>query len=238
MKVGVDAVILGAWVNVTGKHKVMDVGCGCGVISLMVAQRNPQAVIHAIDIDEESVAEAMENFTNSPWSSNLTAVCANFMDLERTGGISGGIGQNKGDVTSIYTDRKYDLIVSNPPYFDSGVSEIETRRERARHQGELSPYTILTIGKSVLQPDGVVAMVIPFEQKEDLIAFATSNGYFLQRELVVRGREGKQPKRSFMEFKWGIDKTDTVCEEMSIETSEGEYTIAYHDLCRDFYLKF
>lgn len=238
MKVGVDAVILGAWVNVGGKHMVMDVGCGCGVISLMIAQRNPQAVIHAIDIDEESVEEAKENFTNSPWSSNLTAVCANFMDLERTGGISGGNGQNKGDVTSIYTDRKYDLIVSNPPYFDSGVSEIETRRERARHQGELSPYTILTTCKTVLQPDGVVAMVIPFEQKEDLIAFATSHGYFLQRELAVRGREGKQPKRSFMEFKWGIDKTDTVCEEMSIETLKGEYTIAYHDLCRDFYLKF
>lgn len=237
MKVGVDAVILGAWVNVTGKHRVLDVGCGCGVISLMVAQRNPQAVIHAIDIDEESVAEAMENFTNSSWSNNLTAVCANFMDLKGTD-ISCWNHLSKDEVNSIDTDRKYDLIVSNPPYFDSGVSEIETRRERARHQGELSPYTILTIGKRVLQPAGVVAMVIPFEQRVDLIAFATSHGYFLQRELAVRGREGKQPKRSFMEFKWGIDKTDTVCEEMSIETSEGEYTIAYHDLCRDFYLKF
>lgn len=237
MKVGVDAVILGAWVNVTGKHKVMDVGCGCGVISLMIAQRNPQAVIHAIDIDEESVEEAKENFTHSPWSSNLTAVCANFMDMMRTG-ICSGNHRSKVAEKSNETDRKYDLVVSNPPFFDSGVSEIETRRERARHQGELSPFTILTTCKTVLQQDGVVAMVIPFEQREDLIAFATSHGYFLQRELAVRGREGKQPKRSFMEFKCGNDRTDTVCEEMAIETSEGEYTIAYHDLCRDFYLKF
>ena len=101
MKVGTDGVLLGAWCPVAEARRVLDVGTGCGVIALMVAQRNRQALIEGIDIDQDSIAEARLNFANSPWNNRLTAIEGDFNDMDG--------------------DARYDLIVSNPPYFTNGA---------------------------------------------------------------------------------------------------------------------
>lgn len=223
MKVGVDAVILGAWCDVANRNAILDVGCGCGVIALMIAQRNNSACITGIDIDDASVMESSENFHNSPWHARVRAVCGNFLEYS--------------------WDGRYDLILSNPPYFDSGVSEIGTRRERARHQGDLSPYSLLSKGRELLNDNGSVCMVIPYEQREEIVDFAGAEGFILHRELLVSGREGKAYKRCFLDFRLALGMPGNEVEEamreiIAIETEEGSFTEEYVSLCRDFYLKF
>ena len=217
MKVGVDAVILGAWAGVDGMDRILDVGCGCGVISLMAAQRNISAVITGIDIDSDSVTECNENFINSPWSSRLKAVHCDFLEY--------------------HNDTSFDLIVSNPPYFDSGISDPETARLRARHEGALSPATLLEKGRDLLTPQGRIALVTPADRETTLIREAESIGLSPRRIMRVSGRPEKDVKRIFLEF-GQINGESPEISSMSIEKTPGEFTDEYLDLCRDFYLKF
>ncbi len=220
MKVGVDAVILGAWADSTGSS-ILDIGCGCGVISLMMAQRNPNARIIGIDIHEQSVIEANDNFNSSPWNTRLEAKNIDFMEFPE--------------------NKLFDLLISNPPYFDSGIVEPDTPRLIARHESFLSPKSILRKGKNILKEKGRIALVVPFEREEEVKGEALASGYFTLRILRVSGSEGKMPKRSFMEFV--TDPAHESAYERAIQTfciqnREGEYTSEYHSLCEDFYLKF
>lgn len=219
MKVGVDAVILGAWADVSDSSTILDVGCGCGVISLMCAQRNPLAHITGIDLHSESIQEARENFNSSPWSDRLYPILIDF---------------NK------FCDRfkgKLDYIISNPPYFDSGVGMPGTVREKARHQGNLSPEIIIERGKNLLSDKGKIGIVIPSEQTDSLTEYAGTIGLNLYRKLIMTGREGRPPKRTFIEFAINQENNPkTEC--ITLEKANGEYTNDYRFLCRDFYLKF
>lgn len=221
MKVGVDAVVLGAWVDAAPCRHALEVGCGCGVISLMLAQRFADMEITAIDIHQDSVAEAAANFADSPWSNRLTAASANYLNMER------------GEVP-------YDLIISNPPYFDSGVKDIDTPRLTARHCGELNPASLLAHAAGLLAPQGRVVMVVPFDHYEQLCRAAVQIGFTLTRALLMRGREELAPKRAFVEFSRrdasGIPAP--LIEVLTVETAPNDYTSQYRALCRDFYLKF
>lgn len=219
MKVGVDAVILGAWADVSAAKTILDVGCGCGVISLMCAQRNPEATITAIDIHPESIAEAQENFSLSAWNERLKAELADFNEFCHN------------------FREKFDYIISNPPYFDSGIDTPETVREKARHQGNLSPEIILEKGRALLTPQGKIGMVIPFEQSDKIKEFAQLYGMSACRELIMTGREGREPKRVFIEFYFNSNQ-DLRTEYLTLEKADGEYTEEYRSLCHDFYLKF
>lgn len=232
MKIGVDAVILGAWADVEGARHILDVGTGCGVIALMCAQRNHIAVVKGIDIDEASVTEANSNFRNSEWSNRLHAELISFDEV----------------------GEKYDLIVSNPPFFDSGVENPQSRRESARHQASLSPKHLLQRAKDLLLPNGKLVMIFPAEQLDDVRQFGASVGISLHKALFVSGRVGASPKRVVTEFHHNssalsnlpykdceiekLSDTDYVIERIAIEASPGVFTDKYIDLCRDFYLKF
>ena len=141
MKVGTDGVLLGAWCPVEGIHRVLDVGTGCGVIALMVAQRNSEAVITGIDIDEGAIEEAGLNYANSPWSERLTATLADFNDMK--------------------DNDRFDLIVSNPPYFTNGVLPTGDARTTARHTGSLS-YRQLIEGASLITRRSQEATIITY----------------------------------------------------------------------------
>lgn len=224
MKIGVDAVVLGAWADITDARSILDAGCGCGIISLMCAQRNPEAKILAIDIDAESVNESFENFKNSPWSERLIAKLTDFNLLAAT-----------------FTDlnlceNKFDYIISNPPYFDSGIVNPESVRLRARHQDDLSPTILLEKGVDLLSESGKIGLVIPNNQGEELIQKARGYGLYLQRLLKMRGREGREFKRFFLEFGKEMRKKDIGT--LSIEYADGSFTKDYISLCKDFYLKF
>ncbi len=222
MKIGVDAVILGAWADVQNARTVLDVGCGCGVIALIIAQRNQSAQISAIDIDSESVEEAAENFSASPWSDRVMTKEIDFNDY-----CSQHIERNI---------EPLDYIISNPPYFDSGINTPNSIRLKARHQGELSPSIILEKGSALLSDKGIIGMVIPVEQTGGLIEFANSMGLNLIRKMIMTGREGREPKRCFIEF--GKESKSVATEQLTIEFSDGSFTPEYQFLCRDFYLKF
>lgn len=228
MKVGVDAVILGAWADIGEADSILDVGCGCGVISLMCAQRNAQrnahAKIHAIDIDESSVEESGENFQNSPWSCRLSCELTDFNVFCRR------IEEDS------HADRKLDYIISNPPYFDSGIENPATARMQARHQDALSPAVILEKGRDMLSAKGKIGMVVPIEQAEELEFRATKVGLYLQRMMIMTGREGKEAKRAFMEF--GKQSRKKEIGTLTIECADGSFTPEYISLCKDFYLKF
>ncbi|MDE6547465.1 MAG: methyltransferase [Muribaculaceae bacterium] len=225
MKVGVDGVLIGCWADTENAKRILDVGTGCGLIALIMAQRAPEAFIDAIDVDPPSIEEASENISASPWSDRLRAVLCNYSDVRSL--LKDGDG--------------YDLIVSNPPYFDSGVVEIVTAREKARHQGELSPLSLLIGSKDILKQGGSVAMVFPSELSSALEEEARSLGYSLMRKCLVRGHEEAPYKRVLIQWKYNKGSSDPLhvpLDYLTLESSINIPTDEYRSLCKDFYLKF
>ncbi len=224
MKVGIDGVLIGCWTDVIGARRILDVGTGCGLIALIMAQRSPEAEVTGIDIDEASTEEALENVQNSPWSDRIHIIYGCFPT----------------ELNSSH-DQSYDLIVSNPPYFDSGVSKITTSRERARHQDSLSPSSILYDSISMLSPYGSLAIVVPSDFTSSLEEEARNLGYSLMRKCLVRGHENAPYKRVLLQWKRGISDDfheKNLFQEETLETKRGEPTEFYRNLCKDFYLKF
>ncbi len=224
MKVGVDGVLIGSWADVEDVKTILDVGSGCGLIALMMAQRCPIAKVTGIEIDPDSVEEASENVNNSEWADRIKIILGNFPE----------------DI-NLAEYGKFDLIVSNPPYFDSGVTDIATRRERARHQGGLSPSALLQASKLLLTPKGKIAMVVPAEISSALEKEAESLGFSLMKKCLVRGHEDAPYKRSLLQWRRVDDtaeKEDDITEYLTLETSQNIPTEEYRKLCKDFYLKF
>lgn len=224
LKVGVDGVLVGAWADVSGASRILDVGTGCGMIALMMAQRTSAAEIIGIDCDPESVEEAILNAAESPWSDRVRIEEADFTEF----------------ASSMETGH-FDLIVSNPPFFDSGVKEADTARLKARHQGGLSPSAILIKGRNILKSGGIIVMIVPAESSETLKEEAHDLGYALKRECLVRGHANAPFKRTLLEWRYVSDSEKTCIPEMSTLTLEeppGSPTEEYRSLCKDFYLKF
>ncbi|MDE6561901.1 MAG: methyltransferase [Muribaculaceae bacterium] len=226
MKVGVDGVLIGCWTETGNAKRILDVGTGCGLIALIMAQRTPGAFIEAIDVDEPSIEEASENFSVSPWSERVRAFLCNYCDVR----------------SLLKKDEGFDLIVSNPPYFDSGVTEIESAREKARHQGELSPLSLLSGAKDILNPGGSVAMVLPCDLSTALEEEARNLGYSLLRKCLVRGHKEAPYKRALIQWIYDNGLSDQLnevpTEYLTLESSPNIPTDLYRELCKDFYLKF
>ena len=215
MKVGTDGVLLGAWCPVEGIHRVLDVGTGCGVIALMIAQRNGGAVITGIDIDDGAIEEANLNFANSPWGERLTANLADFNDLK------------DGD--------RYDLIVSNPPYFTDSLPSPEASRTIARHTRSLTYRQLIEGATRLLTSEGSLALISPTDAESDIIEAATFASLPVRRITRVIPVQGAAPKRTL----WTLSRRDIPYKEdvLTIAHPDGTFTQEYIDLTRDFYLK-
>lgn len=225
MKVGVDAVLLGSWVTPDGKQ-ILDVGTGCGIIALMLAQRNHNAKIFGIDIHSDSVKEAKENFSSSPWNTRIEASLKSFSEL-----IS-------------ECEDCFDLIVSNPPFFDSGVNEFNNARMAARHQGLLSPEILIMNASSLLKSSGRLGLIVPSEFFSILREKGISTGLTLSRAMFVKDHPSSSIKRVMLEFIKN-DSANTVTsiteEKVPVLTMFDEQrnpTEEYRKLGHDFYLKF
>lgn len=217
MKVGVDAVLLGAWVG-DNVSEILDVGTGCGVISLMLAQRFPNATIDAVDTDVPSVEEADENFSRSLWAHRMKVWRAEF------------------PTDFVKATKTYDLIVSNPPFFQSGIDSPTSQRERARHQDKLSVQSLLEFSPSLLKEEGILAFIFPLEYLEATLDKAKENDFFPRRICKIKNREGKKSKRVMIEFQKSVN-SELIWEELTLFKG-GKPTEEYKNLCRDFYLKF
>ena len=221
MKVNTDGVLLGAAMTIReGDRFLLDIGTGTGTIALMAAQRvNEPIHIDAIDIDEPSASEAAMNFQNSPWSESLHAHNMSLDDFAQ----------------SLPDDRTYDLIFSNPPYFEDSLTAPDERKSTARHTSDgLSYRDIFEFAKTRLTESGRVALVLPADQEAALCRYARMCGLHLFRILRVRSVPRKAPTRMIVEFSW--QRCDNVSEELLTIQKEGQYTEEYLSLTHEFYL--
>ncbi len=229
MRVGVDAVLLGSWCDLSNVHSVLDVGTGCGIIALMIAQRLADCEIEGIDIDLASIEEAKDNFLHSPWSDRCQGQHIDFLTY-----------------VNLYKQRNkeaIDLIVSNPPYFDSGVKTCNTSRLLARHQGaELSPVVLLREGADLLSHKGRIAIIVPTDIGERLEIEAIKYGLIIVRKCYVRGHDKAPYKRLLMEFgkyeAYVKESSENSSSFLTLKITSGQPTEDYRRLCKDFYLKF
>ena len=215
MKVGTDGVLLGAWCPVEGMTRVLDVGTGCGVIALMVAQRNNGALIEGIDVDEGAIDEAKLNFAASPWSERLTARLQDFNVLE--------------------VEECYDLIVSNPPYFTNGVLPTGDARTTARHTGSLSYRQLIDGATRLLSREGILAFISPTDAESAIIEAAAFASLPIRRCTRVVPVEGAEAKRTL----WLLSRREMAYVEdtLTIAHVDGTFTQEYINLTGAFYLK-
>ena len=197
MKVGTDGVLLGAWATVSPEDRLaLDVGTGTGVIALMLAQRSATAIpgekpglrILGIDLDEAAAGEAAANFAASPWADRLTA---------RADSLQSFLAERA--QTPVFVP-KFDLIVSNPPFFAADVAAPDGRRSAARQCGSLPPSELLASGALMLSPSGRLAVIYPPEEASGFRLEAESAGLYLSRLMRVISVAGQPPKRHLMEF--------------------------------------
>ena len=228
MKVNTDGVLLGAAMTIKpSDRRLLDIGTGTGTIALMAAQRfldfarndSRDFVINAIDIDAISAEEAAINFSNSPWAEHLQAHRASLDEY----------------AASLGEDETFDLIFSNPPYFDDSLNAPELRRNNARHTSTgLSYREILDFAAGSLSDHGRVAMVLPSDVEAPLCRHARMNGLHLFRILRIRTVERKQPSRIIAEF--SRTRCESPEDEILTIQKEGRYSHEYLALTHGFYL--
>ena len=219
MKVGVDGVLLGAWATVEGAKRILDIGSGTGMIALMMAQRNSTAIIDAVEIEPDAFQESLFNIKQSPWSERIKVMCSSFQEWAEKSGL------------------KYDLIISNPPYFDNGVKSLLESRAQARHSDGL-PLSELVSGISgLLNKNGRVSLVLAAESLTELQQLVQLNNLFISRICRVKPNPQKPIFRILVEI---CEMECTVAEEELLIEYEThfDYTPEYRELTKDFYLNF
>lgn len=221
MKIGTDAVLLGAWVSLEEyPDTILDVGSGTGVIGLMLAQRCDAMTIDAVEIEEGAYEQTVENFELSDWGDRLFCYNASFQEF----------------AAEIQEDQEtYDLIVSNPPFYTDDFETTDTARNQARFTSALSFDDLLKGVSSILNESGVFTTIIPFKEEASFVALAKQNKLFLNKVCHVKGNETSEIKRSMLSF--SFEETILEKEGLIIELGRHEYTEAYIALTKDFYLK-
>lgn len=226
MKVGTDAVLLGAAATLdVNIHRVLDIGTGTGVIALMLAQRlsdRPEYLVTGIDIDGGAAACASENFSASPWNGHLSAANVSLADF------------------AAENDDTFDLIVSNPPYFDESLANPDHTLALARHTGKMSYRDILEFSAKKLTPEGRLALVLPSDEEPRLLRHARYCGLFPSRILRIRTTARKTPSRIIAEFTFR--RSEPEIKELILMDSNpscpggASRSAAYASLTEDFYL--
>lgn len=216
MKVGVDGVTLGTWADVSNAKSILDVGCGSGLIALMLAQRS-EAEITAVDIDAQCILQSDENIENSPWKERISLVHSSFQDFAEN--YSG----------------QFDLIVSNPPFFINSLKNPLQSRAVARHTDTLLHEDLVKNAKKLLAENGMFCVILPVLEGKQFIELAENEGLICSQKVSVFPNLEKPAKRLLLEFK--NEKTDCHESKITIEKERGVYTDEYRELVKDFYLK-
>ena len=213
MKVGTDGVLLGAWAQ--GGCRILDIGSGTGLISLMMAQRFPEAEVVGIDMDADACGQARENVMASPFRDRVEIECCRLQDFGGTG--------------------VFDAIVSNPPFFVDSLKNPDSKRTMARHTDSL-PFRDLFAGvKRLLSDDGIFSAIVPVEVVEQFVAESCMLGFYLIRKCGVKTVERKQPKRFMLSFaKHRISPYEEHVKTMM--DSHGNRSEWYRKITEEFYL--
>ncbi len=218
MKLGTDSVILGAYVQATQSNKILDIGTGTGILSLMMAQQS-NAIIQAVELDELAAEEAQFNFEQSPWSEQIKL-------------FKGAIQE----FTLHYPPNQFDLIISNPPYFTAGHQfEIEQQNRRmARHTHHLSFDELAKMLSVHLTDQGIAAIVLPTAEAETFMGIAHDFELYPKEVLKVFPKLSKPYNRMVILF--SKEKQITLEKELIIYKEDHTYTQAYYELTKEYYL--
>lgn len=217
MKVGTDGTLLGAWANVAGCKKVLDIGTGTGLIALMIAQRNKEASIDAIDIDKDAYIQASENVKNSPFIKQINLYHSSLQRFAED-----------------TCNPQYDLIISNPPYFSNSLKSPEKKRNLARHNDTLPLEDLIQTCSMLLAMQGRIALILPFQMIDEIVYLANRKDLYTERQTNISATTDSQPKRTMIEF--SFQKKSFNPDTLILEHTRNQRTEEYHKLTQDFYL--
>lgn len=219
MKVGTDSVLLGAWCPIDNHpFSVLDIGAGTGILSLMIAQRSHAEQIDALEIDEDAYEQCVENFENSPWGDRLFCFHAGLDEFVEE------------------PEDEYDLIISNPPFYSEDYKTENSSRDLARFQDAMHFEELVKAADLLLSENGNFAVIIPYKEEEKFIGLCAEVELFPVKVTRVKGTPNTEIKRSLLAFK-RYELPVLEADELVIEINRHEYTDAYIDLTKDFYLK-
>ena len=225
MKVSTDALLLGAWATLPKVGPVLDIGAGSGILSLMLAQRLQKSglnsAIFAVELDQEAALQAQDNVAASRWAAQIHVIQADILTYA---------------ATDNQPEHGFELIISNPPYFQQSLAASDPKRHQARHTDSLSFVDLALVAKQLAAPDACFCLVLPADA--DFIAVAENAGWTLQRRCLVKTTADKKAKLQLLEFSASTVSNQPEMTELLIQQSPGHYSDAYRTLLADFYLRF
>lgn len=214
MKIGTDGVLLGAWANTGNPKKILDIGTGTGLILLMLAQRFSKSLLTGLEIDESAFKEAQFNVSENLFKERCSVIHTSLQEFN--------------------SEEKFDLIVSNPPFFELTHNEISSRNT-ARQQSDLTFDELIFYTEKLLSSHGKFAVIIPFESENYFVSLAENLQLFPDKITRVKGNENASFKRCLILFSRNNSEVEN--DELIIEISRNVYTQDYISLTKDFYLK-
>ncbi|BDF95198.1 MULTISPECIES: tRNA1(Val) (adenine(37)-N6)-methyltransferase [Pseudoalteromonas] len=214
MKVSTDGILLGAWADLVTAQRLLDVGTGTGLLALMCKQRKPCMAVSAVEIDENACADAQQNFANSPWPDIALVQKA---------------------IQQVNSITKFDVVISNPPYFNASLKGDDQARNTARHTDSLSFSELISAFKRLSHEKSFLNVILPCPEAQQFITQAQLQDLHLVRHCLVNTTKAKAPSRSLMCFAYQA----RLCEltHLTIHGEAGQYSDEYIALCKDFYLK-
>ena len=219
MKIGTDAVLLGAWCPIDNTPKsILDIGAGTGVLALMLAQRTNADQIDALEIDEAAYEQCVENFEGSPWADKLFCYHA---------GLDEFVDE---------PEDEYDLIISNPPFYSEDFKTENEQRDLARFQDAMPFEDLIEAADLLLSENGTFAVVIPYKEEERFIDLCAEYELYPVKATRVKGSHKTPIIRSLLAFK-RFELSVLTADELVVEINRHEYTDDYINLTQDFYLK-
>lgn len=229
MKVTTDACLFGAWVarqiklnreqlDITGSERLLDIGTGTGLLSLMLAQENPALDIHAIEIDVKAAGQAEENCGLSPWKETIRVI--------------------QGDIKQAAFDHPFRYIVSNPPFYENDLRSPDPVKNLAHHQEGLLLKDFPAIIQKNLEPGGRFYLLLPYKRKEEMIELLHQNGFGISSMVQVKQTVNHPYFRLMLEAKNSKEKVEiTDIINLNIKEKEDKYSNEFVSLLRDYYLQ-
>lgn len=216
MKVSTDACIQGAWTTINQNIKqVLDIGTGTGLLALMLAQKNGDVKIDAVEYDGNAAQQATENFTASPWQERLSCI--------------------NSDINNFTTHKKYGLIVSNPPFFKDSLLGPTHERNIARHSMTLTLEDLIRIANNLLNDDGCISLLLPPTIQKNWELLIENIGWYISNKLYIIPSYNKEANRIVSITSKKV--VTTLHEErLVIRDSKNEYSNDFKQLLHDYYL--
>ena len=215
IKVGTDAIILGARANIKNCNRILEVGTGCGIIALMLAQRCKAKII-AIDIDKDSATESSENFSNSPWTKRMSMVHQSLAAFAES------------------PQKKFDLIVSNPPFFTNSLLPDSDKYKKAKHNTSLSLENLAKYSAVLMEKEARLVIIIPASEEQKMIFACRENGLNLADRCEIFPKKTKSSRRVILDF-YNSQPANVTSSQLAIRNDNGKFTDEYKHLTAAFH---